>query len=57
MRSLFDLIEFNCRRYDYMLYIFVWFQILASAAQCRNLNVQEHVSYTLLNGADIATPK
>ncbi|XP_037808554.1 succinate--CoA ligase [ADP-forming] subunit beta, mitochondrial isoform X2 [Lucilia sericata] len=30
------------------------------AAQCqqkRNLNVQEHVSYTLLNGAGIATPK
>lgn len=29
----------------------------SACLQKRNLNVQEHVSYTLLNGADIPTPK
>lgn len=31
--------------------------VAAQSQQKRNLNVQEHVSYTLLNGANIATPK
>lgn len=32
-------------------------QVLTFANQRRNLNVQEHVSYTLLNEAGIPTPK
>lgn len=32
-------------------------QILGAAIQSRNLNVQEYVSYTLLNEANIPTPK
>lgn len=33
------------------------FQVLATAGQRRNLNVQEHVSYSFLNEAGIPTPK
>ncbi|KAG4070221.1 hypothetical protein HA402_003911 [Bradysia odoriphaga] len=32
-------------------------RILAAAVPSRNLNVQEHISYTLLNSVDIPTPK
>ncbi|KAJ6636457.1 Succinate--CoA ligase [ADP-forming] subunit beta, mitochondrial [Pseudolycoriella hygida] len=32
-------------------------RVLAAAVPSRNLNVQEHISYTLLNSADIPTPK
>lgn len=48
--------SFNCTLlHDTILILNL--QVLGAALQKRNLNVQEHVSYSLLNEAGIPTPK